>query len=255
VANNWQEDELLLTLHLYCRTPFGKLHQTNPEIIKLAHIIGRTPSAVAMKACNFASLDPALAQKGLAGASKADRALWDAFMTNSTEVADKAEALYETRVLPTEPITPETEKPLVFPTGPTETIREVKVRRVQRFFRQTVLESYNNRCAISGLAIPELLVASHIIPWAENESRRADPTNGIALNALYDKAFDRGFFTLDDDLRIILSDRIKTRFSDAFLVKTLINIEGQKLELPYRFMPDGKLITEHRLNIFNNLEK
>ena len=62
MANNRQEDELLLTLHLYCRTPFGKLHQTNPEIIKLAQIIGRTPSAVAMKACNFASLDPALAQ-------------------------------------------------------------------------------------------------------------------------------------------------------------------------------------------------
>ncbi|WP_244904575.1 hypothetical protein [Cellvibrio mixtus] len=164
MANNWQEDELLLTLHLYCRTPFGKLHQTNPEIIKLAQIIGRTPSAVAMKACNFASLDPALAQKGLAGASKADRALWNAFMTNATEVADKAETLYETRVLPTEPITPETEKPLAFPSGPTETTREVKVRRVQRFFRQTVLESYNNRCAISGLAIPELLVASHIIP-------------------------------------------------------------------------------------------
>ncbi len=246
MANNWQEDELLLTLHLYCRTPFGKLHQTNPEIIKLAHIIGRTPSAVAMKACNFASLDPALAQKGLAGASKADRALWDAFMTNATDVADKAEALYETRVLPTEPITAETEKPFVFPTGPTETIREVKVRRVQRFFRQTVLESYNNRCAISGLAIPELLVASHIIPWAEDESRRADPTNGIALNALYDKAFDRHLISFDADFRLVLSERIKAQAKDEVVKEYFLKVEGKTLEPSYRFLPDIKAMEDHR---------
>lgn len=58
MANDWQEDELLLTLHLYCRTPFGKLHKTNPDIIQLANTIGRSPSAVALKAVNFASLDP-----------------------------------------------------------------------------------------------------------------------------------------------------------------------------------------------------
>lgn len=254
MANNWQEDELLLTLHLYCRTPFGKLHQTNPEIIKLANIIGRTPSAVAMKACNFASLDPALAlalaQKGLAGASKADRALWDAFMTNATDVADKAEALYETRVLPTEPITAETEKPLVFPTGPTETIREVKVRRVQRFFRQTVLESYNNRCAISGLAIPELLVASHIIPWAEDESRRADPTNGIALNALYDKAFDRGLITIDENYRLVVSNSLKREKIDDVVKRYFTALEGQKLNLPYRFLPNREWCAHHYRTIF-----
>src|SRR5690606_19083438 len=98
MANHWTEDELLLTLHLYCRTAFGKLHRHNPDIIQLANIIGRTPSAVAMKACNFASLDPALSQKGLHGASKADRALWNAFMQNATDIAEQAEALYETRV-------------------------------------------------------------------------------------------------------------------------------------------------------------
>lgn len=245
MANNWQEDELLLTLHLYCRTPFGKLHQTNPEIIKLAQIIGRTPSAVAMKACNFASLDPALAQKGLAGASRADRDLWNAFMQNSTDIADKAEALYETHVLPTEPITPETEKSLVFPTGPTETTREVKVRRVQRFFRQTVLESYNNRCAISGLAIPELLVASHIIPWSEDESRRADPTNGIALNALYDKAFDRHLISFDADFRLVLSPRIKEMAKDAVIEEYFLVYEGKVLDMPNRFFPDSDALRYH----------
>jgi putative restriction endonuclease len=252
MANNWQEDELLLTLHLYCRMPFGKLHQTNPGIIKLAAIIGRTPSAVAMKACNFASLDPALAQKGLKGASKADRALWDAFMSNSTEVADKAEALYETHVEPTVPNTIETEKTIVFLTGPTETIRDVKVRRVQRFFRQTVLESYNNRCAISGLAIPELLVASHIIPWAKDELRRADPTNGIALNALYDKAFDRGLITFDENFKLMLSNSIKSKENDHMVKDYFIKNEGKNINFPYRFNPSEKWISFHRNNIFVN---
>lgn len=246
MANVWQEDELLLTLHLYCRLPFGKLHQSNPDVIQIAQVIGRTPSAVAMKACNFASLDPALTQNGLHGASKADRALWDAFMANSTEVAEKAESLFELRVAQQVPAPVPAEKPVNFPTGATESLREVKVRRVQRFFRQTVLESYNNRCAISGLAIPELLVASHIIPWAEDESRRADPTNGIALNALYDKAFDRHLISFDEDFRLVLSERIKVQAKDEVVQEYFLKVEGRALEPPYRFLLDIKAMEDHR---------
>lgn len=246
MANHWQTDELLLTLHLYCRTAFGKLHQHNPEIIQLAKVIGRTPSAVAMKACNFASLDPALAQKGLAGASKADRELWNAFMENSTEIAEQAEALYETRIAPTAPRAPDAEKPLRLPTGDTETVREVKVRRVQHFFRQTVLESYNQRCAISGLAMPELLVASHIIPWAKDEARRADPTNGIALNGLYDKAFDRHLISFDEDFRLVLSEKVKAQAKDVMVKAYFLDFEGKALAMPYRFLPDLGALNEHR---------
>ena len=238
MANNWKENELLLALHLYCRLPFGKLHQSNPDVIQIAQVIGRTPSAVAMKACNFASLDPALSQKGLAGASKADRALWDAFMNDSTAIAEQAEALYENKV------EAKIEKDVIKPTlpeGMTETTREVKVRRVQRFFRQAVMQSYDYRCAISGLAMPELLVASHIIPWAANEQRRADPTNGIALNALYDKAFDKGLITFDEDLRVTLSGRLKEKMDGFLFSSSLLSIEGTLLKKRrrnfYRTMP------------------
>ncbi|ARU28496.1 HNH endonuclease [Cellvibrio sp. PSBB006] len=247
MANNWKEDELLLALHLYCRLPFGKLHQSNPDVIQLAQIIGRTPSAVAMKACNFASLDPALSQKGLAGASKADRALWDAFMNDSTAIAEQAEALYENKV--ESEINKGVTKPSL-PGGTTETIREVKVRRVQRFFRQAVMQSYDYRCAISGLAMPELLVASHIIPWAANEKRRADPTNGIALNALYDKAFDKGLITFDEDLRVTLSGRLKEKMDGFLFSSSLLSIEGTSLKVPEKFLPDNAALTYHRENIF-----
>src|SRR5688572_26527990 len=68
----WTRDQLLLALRLYMRMPFGRLHGRNPEIIELAEKIGRTSNALAMKACNFASLDPALRltdRRGLSGSS------------------------------------------------------------------------------------------------------------------------------------------------------------------------------------------
>jgi putative restriction endonuclease len=55
---NWLRSETLIAFGLYCRTPFGELHQSNPAIVELSGRLGRTPSAVGMKACNFASLDP-----------------------------------------------------------------------------------------------------------------------------------------------------------------------------------------------------
>jgi hypothetical protein len=144
-GQDWTEHELLVAFRLYCRTPFGKLHQRNPEIVALASQIDRTPSALAMKACNFASLDPVQQRRNIAGlgnVSSADRALWEAFLRDPDVVAANAEAAYaklagaESIPVIDEPETPE---------GPSETERLVRVRRLQGFFRQTVLTSYESR--------------------------------------------------------------------------------------------------------------
>ena len=169
-----------MAFRLYCRTPFGRLHARNPEIIHLAQLIGRTPSAVAMKACNFASLDPVQRARdivALGNASRADRQLWEDFHTDPESIAAAAETTYANL---TAPAAPPAAGPSI-PAGPTEAIRTVRARRVQAFFRSAVLTSYESRCALTGLAIPELLNASHIIPWSENTARRADPRNGLAL--------------------------------------------------------------------------
>jgi len=248
VRRNWQRDELLLVLHLYCRTPFGRLHSKNPEIIKLAKVIGRTPGAVAMKAVNFTNLDPALVQKGLSSVSKADRQLWNEFLENSNLIALAAEDLHERRV---EPIVVEKKvRDFVLPAGDSESVQQVKVRRVQRFFRNSVLVSYEGRCAVSGLKIPNLLIASHIIPWKVSEERRADPTNGILLNSLYDKAFDKGYMTFDEDWRVCLSKDLKNHLADSDLSRRLLDIEGEKMAMPKRFIPDSVAITYHRNDVF-----
>src|SRR5258706_2837836 len=93
----WTRDQQLIALRLYMRTPFGKLHGRNPQIIELASHIGRTANALAMKACNFASLDPAFRRtnrRGLSGASDADRTIWNEFAGNAEAVAAEAEEAF-----------------------------------------------------------------------------------------------------------------------------------------------------------------
>jgi putative restriction endonuclease len=73
----WTRDELLIALNLYHKLTFGQMHSRQPAIRALAEKMGRAASSLAMKLCNFASLDPVLKLrgiKGLSGASKQDRA-------------------------------------------------------------------------------------------------------------------------------------------------------------------------------------
>lgn len=144
------------------------------------------------------SLDPVQRARNitaLGNVARADRELWDAFLANPEAIAAEAEAAYARL---TGRDAPPLETELDLPEGPTEIVRTVRARRVQSFFRAAVLASYEYRCALSDIALPDLLNASHIVPWKTDTARRADPRNGIALNALYDRAFDRGLITFDD---------------------------------------------------------
>ncbi len=67
----------------------------------------------------------------------------------------------------------------------------VRVRVNQSFFRDRIFSAYNFRCCVTGLTVQPLLTASHIIPWAEDERNRLNPRNGLCLNPLHDRAFDR----------------------------------------------------------------
>src|SRR4030065_356201 len=87
----------------------------------------RTRSAVAMKACNFASLDPRLGQrvKGLGNVSTADRQLWEEFLHNPEAIAAKTESMAY-RLLGKKAMDM---RPLLPPEGPTELFRTVRARR------------------------------------------------------------------------------------------------------------------------------
>jgi len=95
-----------------------------------------------------------------------------------------------------------------------------------------------------------MLNASHIIPWAVNKQRRADPRNGICLCALHDRAFDRGLITVSEDFRIVVSQGIKIPNASKLHRVGLLDIEGDRIHLPDRFNPDPLAFAYHRENVF-----
>jgi predicted restriction endonuclease len=251
-VNHWTRDELLLTFNLYCRTPFGKLHRSNPEIISLARSIGRTPSAVAMKLVNFASFDPVQQErqiKGLRNASRADRDIWDEFNANPEELAFESQQVL--LQLSSEARDGIVEPKSLFPTSLTESTRLIRTRLVQSFFRDAVLSSYEFKCAFCSLDLPELLNASHIIPWSQNVERRADPRNGLSLCAIHDRAFDRGLLSVGESFEILLATRARLHSSESRLyLVALLEIESKVLSWPKRFAPDSEALAYHREHIF-----
>ena len=174
----WSREQLIIALKLYCEIPFGKMNSRNPEIIRYAKLIGRTPSALAMKLTNVASLDPAITstgRKGLPGASKADKAIWEEMTSNWSFLADEiqdAEAHFN--VFENLPEAMSLEDSITNYEGLTKEA-VIRARVGQAFFRRAVLSAYDFKCCITGLAIPELLVASHIVPWRTNSSNRLNP--------------------------------------------------------------------------------
>jgi putative restriction endonuclease len=122
-----------------------------------------------------------------------------------------------------------------------------KSRNGQNIFRKIVLASYNEACAISGITDKRVLVASHIAPWASHETRRLDPRNGICLNALWDKAFDRGLISFSDSFEILYSNDITQNDHEIF------SSMSPKFRPPEKFQPDCELLEAHRKKFgFNN---
>lgn len=165
---NWTRDELLIVLNIYHKLTFGQLHARQPVIMQLAEKLGRGANSVAMKLCNLASLDPALKLrgiKGLPGASKLDEALWQEFHADLNETVPASEEslrkIFDTgencelTVLPKEGVKIK-KKP---PTGPTETLASVKLRRGQEYFRDAVLNNFGSQCGVTQLGLRELLIA------------------------------------------------------------------------------------------------
>lgn len=121
----------------------------------------------------------------------------------------------------------------------TEAERLVVQRVGQKLFREGLLDLWEGRCAVTGLAVPALLRASHIKPWAECESdaERLDIYNGLLLAPHLDAAFDRGFITVADDGLIVVSDVLDTDARATLGVDRLLYVralaDGHRAYLPW----------------------
>lgn len=263
-GTKWTREHFLIALNLYHKLPFGKLHKGNPLIIDVARKLGRTPSSLAMKLCNFASLDPVLRARGIAGlpgATKGDVRWWNDFRTDIETLGPESEQLLhdlyaadaesEVDLLQRDQVGVERPHFRIPPAGPTEATATVRVRRGQQFFRQTVLNAYGVRCCISGINVPRLLVASHIKPWRDFPRERLDPRNGLCLSSIHDAAFDSGLITIDRELNVVLSKRMREYFPQPALEQSFVPYEGKPIRLPDKVAePDREFLAFHRESVF-----
>ncbi|MES2267877.1 MAG: HNH endonuclease [Bacteroidota bacterium] len=244
----WTKDQLLLAINLYSKIPFGKMSAGNAIVKEWAVLIGRSPAAVARKLGNFASFDPKLLERGVKGlpnVSKLDREVWNEYMNNWDELFIESETLLAQKkhttieqLNPIELIEPET-------MVGREAIRQVVVRLDQTVFRKMVLSNFADTCCITGINQPELLIASHILPWSLDAGNRLNPRNGLALNTLHDKAFDRGLITITEDLKIKVASVLMNSANIQSIQDNFIAYDGKSLIEPKKFFPDVEFLKIH----------
>ncbi|MXX99610.1 MAG: HNH endonuclease [Chloroflexi bacterium] len=246
----WSRKDLLVAFALYCKTPFGKIHARNPEIIELSNAIARTPSALCMKMLNFASLDSSVTSTGRVGlkrSSIADREIWLELTADWATSSVLAETALNHAANPN--LEPSVDGPGLPPTeSGTDRKSLQKVRVGQTFFRSAVMSAYDGRCCVSGLSVPELLVASHIVPWSVDADNRMNPSNGLLLSAIHDRAFDQGIMTIDDDLQVMVSRAVSP--TDEFFASVIKVFDGKSLTTPAKFAPNKDFLAYHREQIF-----
>ncbi len=185
---------------------------------------------------------------GLANTSELDEVVWNEYSKDWERLA------YESEMLKAKFLN-QTLEDFVgigttdFPEG-LDRMAMAKQRVNQSFFRSSVLASYNQKCCITGLNIPELLVASHIVPWSIDTQNRTNPCNGLCLNALHDRAFDAGFISVSMGYKIVVSEELKSFVSNVAVQDLIQKCDGKDLLLPDRFSPSKEFLEFHWANIF-----
>ena len=246
----WTWEETLAAFNLYSKMPFGQIHHGNQRVVGLAKLLGRTPDSVAMKMVNLATHDPVhktRGVKGLTNASKKELQVWE-------EPMDQVLYEGERYIAQLKGVKLEVEYSLesVVADMPEGREREtiVKTRVNQKIFHDVVFSSYADACCITGIDLPPLLVASHIVPWSKNPKERLNPRNGLCLNALHDRAFDRGLISVDPSFTVRVSRKIQEASAHSKEIRFIAKFDGTKIREPWKFAPQPELLEYHYRNIF-----
>lgn len=245
---NWTRDETILAFELYCTIPSSKVTIHNEDVVSLARLLGRTPGAVKLKIQNFKSFDSSYTADGRVGlshGSKTDKEVVEDFIDHWDKMILEADNVRKKLGLPVE-----YNEIAEVPHGHSQE-QTVRVRIGQSFFRKAVLSAYRSSCCVTGIELPELLIASHIKPWSASDDgkEKVNPQNGLCLNAFHDKAFDKGLFTLSLDYQVIVSETVKSTSNDT-LISLLLAYEGRRIFLPTKFLPKKEYLEYHNDVVF-----
>jgi putative restriction endonuclease len=246
--NNWTREQHIIAFNVYCKIPFGQIDENTPEVQQLAKLVGRSVGAASRKLANFARLDPALKQRGIKGlthGAKGEDEVWNEFAKDPERLALESEKLVAAKLGKSIELTSGIETDDL-PEPGIEREALVRLRVKQSFFRRRVLSAFGFQCCVTGLTNRQLLVASHIVPWAADATNRLNPRNGLSLNALHDKVFDRHLMWIDDNYLVRLSPKLcDSNTASKQTVDWLMSFEGKPLLVPGNFRPDPVLLAKH----------
>ncbi|WP_317416145.1 HNH endonuclease [Thermophilibacter provencensis] len=233
---NWSRQEALIVLAFYLCPPLPQKNwdDSDTEIRLLAGEIGRTESAVCLKIAYLKACDPNRTDLGFTNTTGMDRQIISKYLVNPN--ATMSEAIWELKQIGIR-ISCDGEIEASGSSRPDhpqqlglERVEQVRTRANQDYFRSVLLSNYGCACRLTGIDIPTLPTASHIKPWAAaTPSERLMSSNGLLLNALHDRAFDRDLITPDDRYRVVVSLRVPhTPTNDRWLYA----FDGRKIALP-----------------------
>lgn len=249
---NWTYEETLMAFTLYYLLPPKEVDKSGADVKNLAQAIGRTPSAVALKAWNIAANDPnrvATGRVGMRNGSKLDVQIWEEYARRGNSLVEEGINLLS-KTLEGMSVTSAVSYAFVDLAPEGKERSAVRMERVnQQYFRNSLIRNYEGRCCLTGLSTPPLLVASHIKPWSVCDPRteRLVASNGLLLNALHDRAFDKGLITLNRNLEVIISSKLQR---DSAATDLLYKYEGRKIEHPISMPPAREFIEYHNDVVF-----
>lgn len=125
-------------------------------------------------------------------------------------------------------------------------VGKTKVRVGQAYYRKMIVSLYSGKCCVTGLDVPKLLRASHIVRWAEDKDNRMNPENGLCLSGTYDLAFDQHLISFDEDYRMIVGNEISEHFTNAVTRDYFKKFAGKKIAMPSKFLPSQMFLQAHR---------
>ena len=85
---------------------------------------------------------------------------------------------------------------------------------------------------------------------SDPKTERIQHSNGLLLNAFHDKAFDKGFISINASFNILISPKIVGNISDTVCYDWFIPFQGKKITLPEKFVPDKQFIEYHNDVVF-----
>jgi hypothetical protein len=113
-------------------------------------------------------------------------------------------------------------------------------RKGQERLRALTLDAYDRQCAVCDVADNGLLIASHILRWADAPEHRGELANVVCLCKFHDALFEAGYWSLTGDLRLIKQPRGRSH------TVVVVLDSADRFRPPRSFPPAAAYLRVHR---------